>query len=175
MTNTPPKRAAQSISVRQELTSLLLKVAVVAAVVGLFFTFLYGVHRATGADMGTTVKDGDLTAFCRVDKSYAVGDLVALSVEGQFQVRRVVAVGGDVVDITSNGLVINGALQDETNVAQPTRPYVDGAQFPLTVGQGEVFVLGDARENATDSRVYGPVAIRDTLGKVIGFVRMREL
>jgi len=173
--STPPKRATQAITMRQELTGLLLKVAVVTAFLGLFFSFLYGVHRVSGADMGATVKDGDLTAFYRLDKAYSVGDVIALRVNGQFQVRRIVAVTGDVVDITPRGLVINGALQDELDAQQPTRRYADGVQFPLTVGPGQVFVLGDARENATDSRVYGPVPIRDTLGKVIGIVRMRDL
>jgi type IV secretory pathway protease TraF len=38
-----------------------------------------------------------------------------------------------------------------------------------------VFVLGDAREGAADSRIYGPVNTEDTLGTVITVIRRRSL
>jgi len=47
--------------------------------------------------------------------------------------------------------------------------------MPLTLGAGQVFVLGDARQNATDSRVYGAVNTKDTLGKVITVIKWRDL
>jgi signal peptidase I len=52
---------------------------------------------------------------------------------------------------------------------------VDGIEYPITLAVGEVFVLGDARENATDSRVYGAVNEKDTLGTVIAVIRRRNL
>jgi len=98
-----------------------------------------------------------------------------LEYRGQRQVRRVVATAGDTVDITGDGLVVNGALQQEPEIYQRTQRYADGASFPLTLSEGQVFVLGDARENAADSRIYGAVDVTNTLGKAIAILRQRNI
>jgi signal peptidase I len=162
-------------SVLHELLSLFAKVAAVALVCVLVTTFLYGLHRNTDADMVPAVKDGDLVVFYRIDKDYAAGDLLLLRFQGRTQVRRVVATEGDAVDVTERGLTINGALQQELYISEKTRRDAEGADLPVTLGEREVFVLGDSRENATDSRVYGAVNTKDTLGTVIAVVRRRNL
>jgi signal peptidase I len=161
-------------SVWRDLGALGIKIVIIAVVFVLVFTFLYGFDRNTDPGMAPMVKDGDLTVFYRLDKDYVIGDLLVLKFQGELQVRRVVAKAGDVVDITKDGLIINGALQQEPNIYQKIRRYDDSVSFPLTVGQGQVFVLGDAREDATDSRVYGPVNVDDTHGTVITIVRPRN-
>ena len=162
-------------SVWRELGSLAAKIAMIAVSSILIFTFFYGFHRSTDFGMIPMIKDGDLLLFYRLDRDYAIGDLLLLEFQGQRQVRRVVANAGDTVDITEDGLIINGGLQHEPYIFQETWRYTNGVPFPLTVGEGQVFVLGDARENVTDSRVYGPVNTRDTLGKVITVIRRRGL
>ncbi|MCL2881441.1 MAG: signal peptidase I [Coriobacteriia bacterium] len=161
-------------SVLRDLASLGLKILVVVLVFVLVFTFFYGLDRNTDPDMAPMVKDGDLVMFYRLDKTYAVDDLTVVRYHGKQEVRRVVAGAGDAVDITDEGLVVNGALQQEPNIYQKTVRYAKGVSFPLTVGPGQVFVLGDARGNATDSRVYGPVNTKDTLGTVITLIRRRN-
>jgi signal peptidase I len=141
----------------------------------LVFTFFYGLHRNLDPDMVPAVKDGDLVMFYRLDKEYAAGDLLVLSFQGQRQVRRVVAAAGDTVDIISGGLTVNGSLQQELEIYEETQRYEGGIEFPVTLKEGEVFVLGDSRKNATDSRVYGPVNAKDTLGTVITVIRRRNL
>jgi signal peptidase I len=79
------------------------------------------------------------------------------------------------VDVADGDLIINGARQQELDIFEETWAYENNVEFPLTVGADQVFVLGDARENATDSRVYGPVDIEDTLGTVITVIRRRNL
>jgi len=170
---TSPARPPEP-SVWRELLSLVIKIVVIAAAAVMIFTFIYGFQRNTDPDMAPMVKDGDLVIFYRLDKDYAIGDLLALSFDGEAQVRRVVAKAGDTVDITKDGLVVNGAIQQELGIFQETRRYEDSVVFPLTVGQGQVFVLGDARENATDSRVYGAVNTEDTYGTVITLIRQRN-
>jgi signal peptidase I len=159
----------------RELLALLLKLAVICAAFALAFTFLYGLHRSLDPDMIPAVKDGDLVMFYRLDKDYAAGDLLVLSFRGKRQVRRVVAAAGDTVDITESGFTVNGSLQQELTIYEDTRRYEGGTGLPVTLGEGEVFVLGDARANATDSRVYGPVNVKDTLGTVITVIRRRNL
>jgi len=165
----------QAPALLKDVLSLLIKIVVIAAVVLLVFTFMFGLCRYTDASMAPAIKDGDLVLFYRLDKTYAAGDTLLLEFEGQKQVRRVIATAGDTVDVTEDGLFINGALQQEPEIYQQTQRWADGVTFPLTVGEGQVFVLGDARENATDSRVYGAVDVKDTLGKVIAILRRRNI
>jgi signal peptidase I len=174
----PPKpgpEARPQPSVLRELSSLLIKIVVIGAAVTLVFTFIYGLHRVSDADMTPAIKDGDLILYYRLDKDYAASDLLLLSFQGVRQVARVIATQGDTVDVTENGLMINGAYQQELNIYEETPRYETGAKLPITLGANQVFVLGDSRRNATDSRVYGAVNTADTLGTVIAVVRRRNL
>jgi signal peptidase I len=169
-----PKRQSDP-SVWRELGSLALKIGAIVGIAVWIFTFVYGLHYNADPAMNPAVKDGDLVIYYRWDKDYRAGDLLLLTFQGQTQVRRVIAVAGDTVDITENGLVINGALQFELGIYQKTERYAEGIDFPLTLGENEVFVLGDAREGATDSRIYGVINIKDTHGTVITVLRRRSL
>ncbi|MCL2462855.1 MAG: signal peptidase I [Defluviitaleaceae bacterium] len=170
-----PQARHREPSVWRELLYLALKIALIAAVFTGICTFVYGFQRSADPDMSPMVKGGDLVMFYRLDKGYAAGDLLIVEYQGERQIRRVVAVEGDTVDVTENGLVINGALQQEPDIYQQTRRYERAVSFPLTVEAGQVFVLGDARDNATDSRVYGPIDAGKTLGTVITIIRWRNL
>ena len=90
------------------------------------------------------------------------------------QVMRVVATAGDTLDMTEDGLTINGVLQPEPNPKKQTLPYTEGILFPVTLEEGEIFLLGDDRENSADSRAYGAIQQEDTLGKVLSIVRRRN-
>ena len=166
---------AKPPSVWRALANLGIKITVIVGFFVLVFTVIYGVYRNTDPDMYPMVADGDLTLFSRSDKDYSVGDLLLLKYQGEYQVRRVVAGPGDTVDITADGLLVNGALQYEPSIYQETLPYVGGIQFPVTLSEGQVFVLGDARATAVDSRVYGPIDMKDTAGTVLTVIRQRQL
>ena len=158
-----------------ELRALGIKAGVIAGAALLIFTFVYGLHYNVEPGMDPAVKDGDMVMYYRWEKDYHAGDLLLLTFREQNQVRRVVATAGDTVDITEEGLVINGALQQEPGIYRQTQRYAEGIGLPVTLGANEVFVLGDAREGATDSRIYGPVNVKDTRGAVITILRRRNL
>ena len=71
-------------------------------------------------------------------------------------------------------VAVNGVIQKEPNPQKQTLPYTEGVTFPITLKKGEIFLLGDDRENSADSRVYGAVNQDDTLGKVLNIVRRRN-
>jgi len=170
-----PQKNAAPPSVLKELGALALKILIICVAFVLVFTFFYGLHRNADLCMTPALKSGDLVMFYRLNRDYTIGDLILLDFQGQRQVRRVVARAGDIVDFQQGNLVINGAVQQESDIFQQSWNYENGVSFPLIVGQGQVFVLGDARENATDSRVYGSVNTRDTLGIVMAVLRRRNL
>lgn len=175
-TVTAVTKAAKVHPVWKDLLFLFIKIASVTLAFVLLFTFLFGLTRVQDPSMDPAVRDGDLVIFHRYTQSgYWPQDVIVLSYNGQTQVRRVIATAGDTVDITEAGLMINGALQQEPGIYEKTERYQDGADFPLTVPEGQVFVLGDSRTGATDSRIYGCVKIEDTLGKVMAVIRRRGI
>ena len=160
----------------KDLLFLIIKIVLILLAFVAMFTFLFGFVRYGEPSMTPSIKDGDLLIYHRYTKvGYMIRDAIILEHDGQIQARRVVATAGDVVDITESGLVINGSVQQETDIYQDTERYMDGVAFPLTVPDGFVFVLGDSRTGATDSRIYGPVDIDDTLGKVMAVIRRRSI
>lgn len=158
-----------------QLILLLLKVAMVLGFIAMVFLFLFGVVQVSDESMRPAVREGDLVVYYRLQKDYVAGDLVVVDDEDEQEVRRVIAVAGDTVDFSSDGLVINGYLQSETSIYAETEPFTDGITYPVTVGEGQVFVMGDNRPSSKDSRIYGPVDIQSgTEGEAMTIIRRRN-
>lgn len=168
------ERDPQERAFWQDLLFLFTKILGVVLFFVVIFTFLFGITRVGDMDMASSVREGDLAVYNRLEKNYRWWDCIAVKANGKVQIRRVVAVEGDTVEIDEEGLKINGYLQSERYIMEETRRYDGDIQFPITLSEGQVFVLGDARYNATDSRVYGPVDQKDVLGKVMLLIRRRD-
>ena len=63
----------------------------------------------------------------------------------------------------------------EPEIYSETTQFKDGPTFPLTVEEDTVFVLGDNRKYANDSRIIGLINDKDIKGKVMGVIRRRNL
>ncbi len=159
----------------EDMLILMMKIGMILLAGFLVFTFVYGIVRVSNMEMSPAIKEGDLVIYYRIGKNYIQSDLVAVEVDGKIVIGRVVAQEGDTVDITADGLLVNGSLQQETDIQGETLPYEEGITFPVTLKEGEVFLLADNREGAEDSRIFGPVRISDTLGKVMTIIRTRHL
>jgi len=97
------------------------------------------------------------------------GDVIAFYREGRLHVKRVIAVSGEWVSISGEGVVsVNNRPLNEPYVAEPSLGSCD-IEFPYHVPAGTVFVLGDNRAASNDSRSseFGPVRTEQIIGKVI--------
>ena len=170
------EKKPQVVPLWKDMLFLILKIAVILLIFAAVFTFLFGLVRYGEPSMSPAIKDGDLVIYHRYTKvGYMANDAIVLEYKGQVHARRVIAIAGDIVDITEDGLIINGAIQQEPDIHYDTERYEDGVSFPLTVPDGHVFVLGDSRTGATDSRIYGTVEIDETFGKVMAVIRRRSI
>lgn len=150
---------------------LVTKLSLLVLILWLLFGVCFAVFQSSDEGMKPTIRQGDLILSYRLDKDYAFHDLVAIEQDGKKQVSRVVAVEGDTVDIDEEGLKINGSYIQEAEIQEKTERYTEGITFPITLKKGEIFLLGDAREHVTDSRIYGAVNKKETLGKVVTLMR----
>ena len=151
--------------------------ALITAVVGVVLLFTFGLRLigVSGPSMQDTLYTGDRllvlnAAYC----DFKAGDVVVINdYNAQLSdtlVKRIVAVEGQTVDIDfmSGQVYVDGRPLDEPYIKEPTYTS-EGVQFPLTLGEGEVFVMGDNRNHSTDSRdpKLGPVDERYLQGKAL--------
>ena len=143
-------------------------------VVFLIFALMFRAIGVDGDSMFPTLKDGDWVAISGVTLSVERGDIVVLTQPWERNVpiiKRVIAVGGDVVDIDFETceVFVNGMKLDEPYINEPTSTSYD-VQFPITVDEGKIFVMGDNRNVSLDSRSskIGLVDERYVFGKAIG-------
>ena len=80
-------------------------------------------------------------------------------------VKRVIGVAGDEVDIKAGYVYINGVKLEEPYAVGETLAGV--FTLPITVGENQLFVLGDNRIVSVDSRTFGLVDLKQIEGKAI--------
>ncbi len=76
-------------------------------------------------------------------------------------IKRVIGLPGETVEVRDGTVFINGVMLDEPYLSEHTRANV----APRTLGPGEYFVLGDNRDNSSDSRSWGPLPQENIIGK----------
>ena len=144
-------------------------------VVVLVFTFVIRLIGVDGHSMVPTLQDGDrlLVLNSMLYDDYKYGDIVVLREETFLEepiVKRVIATEGQTVDIDfDEGVVyVDGQALEEDYINE--RTYLEeGTEFPLTVPEGSIFVMGDNRNRSSDSRDsrLGTVDARYVIGKAV--------
>ena len=144
-----------------------------ARVLVLVFSFFVRIIQVDGSSMVPTLVNGDKLIVWGAGYTPQRGDVVIVdsyTSYGKPLVKRVIAKGGDTIsiDYDAGTVEVNGELLQEDYIAAPTHLGYD-VEFPYTVPEGTVFVMGDNRNESLDSRssYVGCIDERDILGKVL--------
>ena len=153
-----------------------------ACVVLLLFSFVTRICRVDGRSMDDTLHHGEMLIVSDLLYAPARGDIVVFHETGDYFnepiVKRVIATAGEWIDISTDGVKLIVTVYDENKenpiVLEETYAkymYPQNAYFgyPVQVPAGCLFVMGDNRDNSTDSRspLIGFVDQRRVLGRVI--------
>lgn len=153
-----------------ELALWLRTLASAAVYATLIVTFGFQVARVEGRSMEPTLHDQDRLIVNKLAyhvDAPQVGDVVMLlhpNNPGPSLVKRVVAAPGDTVAFRDGVVVRNGTLTDEDFIPVDHRSFE--TQPSVVVPEGHYFVLGDHRNNSSDSRFFGPVPMKYILGRI---------
>lgn len=142
--------------------------SVVAAAVVILVVFLFPVVQLEGTSMSPTLQNGDVIISVSGTKITS-GDIIAFYNNNTIFVKRVVAVGGDTVNIDSDGIVyVNDVPLEEPYLTEKAKGSCD-IPLPYQVPIDQYFVLGDHRSASIDSRhaAVGCVGADMVLGKVV--------
>lgn len=165
---------AQENTLSAELYSWTHEIVTCIAFVVLLFIFVVRVLGVDGSSMLPTLHHNDkVVLLSSVFYTPQKGDIVVFTQESFNEnplVKRVIAVEGQTVDIdfVTHEVWVDGILQDEPYINEPTALQLD-VEFPVTVPQGCIFVMGDNRNHSSDSRLstIGMVDTRCVIGKVL--------
>ena len=157
---------------KQELWDWARAIALAVAAAVLVFGVLMRFVVVEGPSMEPTLMDGDRLVISGLFYQPDTGDIVVLSDKtglGIPLIKRVIAVGGQDLNITADGqVVVDGVPLSEPYIAElADNP---GAwDYPMTIPEGKVFVMGDNRNRSTDSRSerVGLVDEEEILGRVL--------
>ena len=174
------KAEEKEFSWKREIISTVLYLMLVVSLTFLFVHFVAQRTHVNGASMRPTLSDGDNLI---VDKlSYRFSDPERFDIivfpyqyqEDTYYIKRIIGMPGETVQVIDGMIYINGELLEE-NYGSEVMLYAGAASEPLELGADEYFVLGDNRNNSSDSRdpSVGNIRRDQIIGKA--FVRIWPL
>lgn len=146
----------------------LFQTALIALILFVAINLLTARIRVEGISMEPSLKDGQFVVVNRLAYHWQEperGDIIVFhfpSDPTRRFIKRVIGLPGDVIAVHDGQLDINGVTLEEPYIAESPRYQGDWRLSPT-----EVFVLGDNRNNSSDSQNWGPLPIDEIIGKAV--------
>ena len=180
MENTPNLETTQTNETKKQkytFTAMIFDVVSIfttaLVIIAVLFTFVIRFVGVDGNSMVPTLNHGDWLVVSAINNNIQVGDFVISTQPNSFNeplVKRVIAKGGQTIDINfrTGDVYVDRVKIDEPYINALTMTQ-EGVSFPLTVPEGKLFLMGDNRNDSTDSRspMVGCVDERYILGVVL--------
>ncbi|MBQ5842694.1 MAG: signal peptidase I [Clostridia bacterium] len=143
------------------------------ALMVVLFIFVFRYVTVDGNSMMNTLHDQDKLIISNFNYTPQTGDIVVIYIEGQNKpyIKRVIATEGQTVkiDFEKWQVFVDGELLEEDYVLrrEGDMHYAAFYNGEFTVPEGQVYVMGDNRNDSTDSRVIGCLDEHNIIGRVI--------
>lgn len=161
-------------SIEHTVVELVSIVASSIVAIMVIFTFAFRIVGVSGPSMEETLQDGDWLVVSAFVTEPERGDIVIITQPNAYNepiVKRVIAVEGDKVDIDFENAVvkINDKVINEPYLGSPTKVDEGAWDYPITLKEGQLFVMGDNRMHSSDSRSpdIGLINEKYILGQVL--------
>jgi len=147
-----------------EIVVIVVAAFAIALLVQAFLVKPFTIHQVS---MRATLEEGDRILLNRLSYHFrdeARGDIVVFHSPinaNEDLVKRIVAIAGDRVAISGGKLYVNGVAQDEPYLLEQD---FSGEMPETVIPAGQVFVMGDNRNNSGDSRLFGPIPTDTIIG-----------
>lgn len=171
LSETTPKKPKKTI--KEVIISVIQNILIIGLAIafGIFLRLnVMSIASVKGTSMYPTLKENEKLILNRLVKDYNYGDIVVLhpnfEEKEKLYIKRVIGLEGDTITIKDGKVFRNGKELKETYLQMKvdTEPMIP-EETEWKVGKDEMFVLGDNRENSSDSRVFGVVKLDDIKGK----------
>lgn len=165
----PQKESKKSMG--REILEWIVTILVALIIALVIRNYIFTVARVDGASMLPTLTHNDRLIVWRLGYQPQKNDIIVLQQEGKPPyIKRIIATEGDTINIDydNHTVSVNGKVLQEDYILEPTVLRGD-VEFPLTIDEDHVFVLGDNRNNSSDSRIssIGQVKEEDIMGKAV--------
>lgn len=171
--DTVKKDKKEEKNVVKEIVGMILYVVAVFAVCFFIITYVGQRTKVEGSSMEPTLSNGDNLIVDKISYRFRNPERFDIIIfpykyeKDTFFIKRIIGMPGETVWINNSGeIYINGVLLSE-NYGLETIKYAGLASTPITLGKDEYFVMGDNRNDSTDSRfdVVGPIKRKEIVGR----------
>ena len=158
----PKRRARAGGAIREILETLVL-----TAVIFLGVRVLVQNYKVEGYSMEPNLNDGQYLLINKIGMRFHQpqrGDIIVFQYPldpSKSFVKRVIGIAGDTVEVRNQQTIVDGKVISEPYLGSPE----NGLYPPTVVPPGQYFVLGDNRNNSSDSRSWGMLPSKDIIGE----------
>lgn len=168
---------------KKELWDWVKAIAIAFVVAYLLKTFVLTLAKVQGPSMEPTLQSADRLYVNKLFYTPEKGDVVIVESDDmneRFWIKRVIATEGDTlyIDFSTGDVYVNDEIIDEPYIKEKTAlvgAYISNLisrgeysrENPIVLGENEVFVMGDNRNNSRDSRFEGPFKEEDIVGHAV--------